>query len=169
MNDSVRKIIVVIPAYNEEKTIREVIRRMPDLISRGIQLTPLVVDDGSQDHTAEYALACGAVVISHTTNQGVGKSFHDGLQYALDKNVDVLVNIDADLQYDPSDIVKLIQPILEGKADFQIMNLRQVSLFQIYSFQTRSLIYLTDRSIQLAEYERTSGLHYRPNLICKVL
>jgi glycosyltransferase involved in cell wall biosynthesis len=53
MNNSVEKVLVVIPAYNEEKTIREVIRRMPDLSSQGIQLTPLVVDDGSQDHTAE--------------------------------------------------------------------------------------------------------------------
>jgi GT2 family glycosyltransferase len=58
------------------------------------------------------------VVISHGINQGVGKSFHDGLNYALENEADIMVNIDADLQYDPADIVKLIQPILDDKADF---------------------------------------------------
>jgi len=116
--NNIVKVIVVIPAYKEEKTIREVISRMPDLRSRGIQLTSLVLDDGSDDRTAEYARECGAVVISHITNQGLGKSFQDGLQHALDGNFDIFVNIDADLQYNPADITKLIQPILEGKADF---------------------------------------------------
>lgn len=112
------KLVVVIPAYNEEQTIGEVIRRMPDLKKQGIRLTPVVIDDGSSDRTAEYARKAGAVVIVHGTNQGVGKSFHDGLNYALENDADIMVNIDADLQYDPADIVKLIQPILEDRADF---------------------------------------------------
>ena len=112
------KLIVIIPAYNEEATIREVIGRMPDLGAKGVQLTPVVIDDGSRDHTAEYARAAGAVVISHGTNMGLGKSFQDGLQYSLENEADIMVNIDADLQYDPADIAVLIQPILENKADF---------------------------------------------------
>jgi glycosyltransferase involved in cell wall biosynthesis len=112
------KLIVVIPAYNEEATIREVLERMPDLRKSNVHLTPVVIDDGSSDRTAQIARSCGAVVISHGTNQGVGKSFHDGLEYALEENADILVNIDADLQYSPEDIARLIQPVLENKADF---------------------------------------------------
>jgi len=113
-----KKLIVIIPAYNEENTIAEVITRMPDLRKLKIELFPVVIDDGSSDQTAEIARKYGATVISHGTNQGVGKSFHDGLEYALDQNADILVNIDADLQYAPEDISLLIKPILENRADF---------------------------------------------------
>ena len=112
------KLVVIIPAYNEDSTIREVLNRMPNLSKEGFKLTPVVIDDGSTDRTAEIARECGAFVISHGTNQGVGKAFHDGLEYALEENADILVNIDADLQYAPEDIARLIQPILENKADF---------------------------------------------------
>jgi glycosyltransferase involved in cell wall biosynthesis len=113
-----KKLIVIIPALNEETTIEEVLRRMPDLRKQGVELKPVVIDDGSTDHTAELAEACGATVIRHGMNLGVGKSFHDGLEYALDQNADMLVNIDADLQYSPEDISVLIQPILDNQADF---------------------------------------------------
>ena len=112
------KLIVIIPAYNEELTIREILSRMPNLTKEGVKLIPVVIDDGSTDRTAEFARDVGAVVISHGTNQGVGKSFHDGLEYALDEGADILVNIDADLQYAPEDIRLLIKPIMENKADF---------------------------------------------------
>ncbi len=112
------KLIVIIPAYNEELTIREILSRMPNLTKEGVKLIPVVIDDGSTDRTAEFARGSGAVVISHGTNQGVGKSFHDGLEYALDEEADILVNIDADLQYAPEDIRLLIKPIMEKKADF---------------------------------------------------
>jgi glycosyltransferase involved in cell wall biosynthesis len=112
------KIIVVVPAYNEEHTIREVLKHMPDLTGKGIELVPVVIDDGSTDKTAQFAREAGAVVITHGTNQGVGKSFQDGLAFALENDADIMVNIDADLQYNPADISKLIQPILDGKADF---------------------------------------------------
>lgn len=110
--------VVIIPAFNEEKSIREVIKRIPDLSSKGIHLQPVVVDDGSMDHTAEFARESGAVVLSHGINLGLGKSFQDGLNYAFEHNADFMVNIDADLQYDPADIVLLLQPILNGEADF---------------------------------------------------
>jgi len=113
-----KKLIVIIPAYNEENTIAEVITRMPDLRKWKIELFPVVIDDGSSDQTAEIARKYGASVLSHGTNQGVGKSFHDGLEYALDQNADIMVNIDADLQYAPEDISLLIQPILDNQADF---------------------------------------------------
>lgn len=112
------KLIVVIPAFNEEKTIGKVLQLIPDLKKQGIKVIPLVVDDGSSDRTADIARENKAIVISHGTNQGVGKSFHDGLEYALENDADIMVNIDADLQYDPADIPTLIQPILDNTADF---------------------------------------------------
>lgn len=113
-------LFVIIPAYNEEKTIHEVLCQMPDLTNQGVTLTPVVVDDGSRDQTAELAREAGAVVISHESNLGVGKSFQDGLAYSLANDADIMVNIDADLQYNPSDIATLIQPIINEKADFVI-------------------------------------------------
>ena len=110
------KLIVIVPAFNEEKTIAEIIKRMPRI--QGVDLTPVVIDDGSSDRTAALARESGAVVLSHGTNQGVGKSFHDGLTFAIENDADIMVNIDADLQYDPADIAKLIQPIMENRADF---------------------------------------------------
>jgi glycosyltransferase involved in cell wall biosynthesis len=115
---AMKKLIVIIPALNEGATIQEVLKRMPNLRKQGVALEPVVIDDGSTDRTAALAEACGATVIRHGTNQGVGKSFHDGLEYAIEQNADILVNIDADLQYAPEDISLLIQPILDNEADF---------------------------------------------------
>lgn len=113
-----KKIIVIVPAYNEEKTIQEVINRMPKFDDAGIELKVVVVDDGSSDLTGKLAREAGATVLTHAKNQGLGKTFRDGLTYCFENNADVMVNIDADLQYDPQDIRKLIQPILDDKADF---------------------------------------------------
>jgi len=112
------KLIVIIPAYNESDSIHEVLSRMPDLSRSHIDLLPVVVDDGSTDNTVELARAGGATVLRHAQNEGLGKTIQDGIKYFLETDADILVNIDADLQYDPADIVKLIQPILDGKADF---------------------------------------------------
>lgn len=112
------KLIVIIPAYNEESTIREMLNCMPDLRQQGVELFPVVVDDGSDDCTGESARETGATVIRHEVNEGLGKSFQDGLKYCFENDADIMVNIDADMQYDPADIETLIQPILECKADF---------------------------------------------------
>jgi len=112
------KLIVIIPAFNEEASIPELLSRMPDLKEKGIELNPVVINDGSQDRTAEFARLAGAVVLCHETNAGLGKSFQDGLEYCLENGADIMVNIDADLQYDPADIETLVQPILDREADF---------------------------------------------------
>jgi glycosyltransferase involved in cell wall biosynthesis len=116
------KLIVIIPAYNEENTIGDLLMRMPDLKDKEIELVPVVIDDGSSDRTAEYARASGAIVLRHEINEGLGKTFQEGLEYSLENDADIMVNIDADLQYDPADIEKLIQPILDRKADFVTAN-----------------------------------------------
>jgi glycosyltransferase involved in cell wall biosynthesis len=115
---STQKLIVIIPAYNEEGSIPVLLDRMPDLKAREIYLVPVVIDDGSVDRTGEFARLGGAIVLRHGANLGLGKTFRDGLEYAIENDADILVNIDADLQYDPADIEKLIQPILDQKADF---------------------------------------------------
>jgi len=107
------RICVVMPAYNEEKLIGGVLDRMPDYVD-----TIVVVDDGSRDETPNIARARDALVVTHNMNRGVGAAFHSGADKALELDSDVMVTIDADGQFDPKDIYKLIDPIIDGKVDF---------------------------------------------------
>jgi len=106
-------IAVVIPALNEEKQLGEVIDAIPAFADHII-----VVDDGSTDKTVEVAEGKGAKVISHKSNRGVGAALSTGVRTVLGMDVDIMVNMDADGQFDPADIEKLVQPILDGQADF---------------------------------------------------
>jgi glycosyltransferase involved in cell wall biosynthesis len=78
----------------------------------------VVIDDGSTDATAAEAVAAGAMVISHWRCQGVGLAFRTGLAKALELGADIVVNTDADGQFDPATIPALIAPVVEGRADF---------------------------------------------------
>lgn len=104
----------LIPAYNEEKNIEEVVRR-----TKKTRLFDkiVVIDDGSKDRTAEIAKLCGAIVIRHKKNRGKGEALKTGFNYVLKKNIKYIVLIDADLQYDPSESKKILKPLSEG-ADF---------------------------------------------------
>jgi glycosyltransferase involved in cell wall biosynthesis len=110
------KLLVAIPCLNEDKTIRSVIDQIPRDIPEIDEVTVLVVDDGSTDHSCEEATAAGAQVISHGHNRGLGSAFQTALAYATRRGFDVMVNIDADGQFDPTEIVKLIHPITAGTA-----------------------------------------------------
>ena len=112
------KLIVVIPALDEEATIEPVIRGIPGRIDGIDQVEVLVVDDGSSDRTAELARAAGARVAQHGENRGVGAAFATGLRGALDRGADLIVNMDGDGQFDPGDIPELIRPVLDGTAGF---------------------------------------------------
>jgi len=114
----IKKLLVVIPAYNEEEKIGEVIKNIPGKPDYVSEVYILVIDDGSTDNTAKIARDSGAVVIKNYFNMGVGSAFGKGLQYALDNNFDSMVSIDGDGQFDPGDIPKLIKPIMENNADF---------------------------------------------------
>jgi glycosyltransferase involved in cell wall biosynthesis len=110
-------LIIIIPCLNEEKTIFNVIKSIPEKIN-GISLVEvLVVDDGSIDNTAELAKKAGASVISHKINRGVGTAFHTGVEESIKRGADIVVNMDGDGQFDPEDIGKLIDPILKNNAD----------------------------------------------------
>lgn len=106
-------IAVVLPALNEEAHVGQVIEAIPDFVDHVV-----VVDDGSTDGTAEIAREKGAITVSHKKNRGVGAAFSTGVKQVLSMKVDVMVNMDADGQFNPADIEKIIQPIIEKKADF---------------------------------------------------
>ncbi len=113
------KLAIVIPAYNEERTIGKVIREIPRQIKGIGSIGVIVVDDGSADRTVSETLKAGADrVIKHKMNLGLAASFRDGLDAALEDGADIIVNTDADLQYNQKEIPKLIKPILDGEADF---------------------------------------------------
>lgn len=108
-----KSIAVIIPAFNEEITIKRVIESLPSFVDLVI-----VVDDGSTDNTASEALAGGAMVISHVGNKGLGVTFKTGIMRALEMGADIIVNIDADGQFDSQDLIKLIEPIANEQAGF---------------------------------------------------
>ncbi|HPF38696.1 MAG TPA: glycosyltransferase family 2 protein [Phycisphaerae bacterium] len=116
--DPALRLIVVIPALNEEATIERVVRAVPRSMTGIREVDVLVIDDGSTDRTAELAVAAGAEVIHHTTPRGVGSAFQTALNEAIEHGADLIVNIDADGQFDPADIPRLVAPVVAGEADF---------------------------------------------------
>lgn len=109
------KLVVVIPAYNEHKSVGEVIRRVPRDVCDEVKI--VVIDDGSTDETAEVARSAGAHVIRHHRRLGITACLKTGISFASSVNADIIVTIDADGQYLPEEISKLIQPLRMGEAD----------------------------------------------------
>lgn len=112
------KLIIYIPALNEEKRIAKTIQSLPQQIPGIDVIEVVVINDGSHDDTADIARKYGAKVISHTSNFGVGAAFHSGIIECLKNGADIMLSIDADGQFDVKDIPNLIEPITSGKADF---------------------------------------------------
>ncbi|HEX2971407.1 MAG TPA: glycosyltransferase family 2 protein [Tepidisphaeraceae bacterium] len=109
---------MTIPALNEEKTIAQVVRGVPRDIPGIDDVEVIVVNDGSTDSTASEAADAGASIINLPGGGGLGTVFRAGLQQAMRRHADVIVNIDGDGQFNPADIAKLVVPILEDRADF---------------------------------------------------
>lgn len=114
------KLLIYMPALNEDSNIQKVISNLPKEIVGIDSIDYLVVDDGSMDHTAEFAVNSGAIVVSHGINRGVGRAFQSAVQFALELDADILVSIDADDQFDPAEIPSLILPILAKEVDMVI-------------------------------------------------
>ncbi|NQV91412.1 glycosyltransferase family 2 protein [Candidatus Woesearchaeota archaeon] len=109
-------VVVMIPAFNEEQTIGTVVKGIPRDCADSVKV--LVIDDGSKDQTVALAKKAGAdKVFSHKTNLGLGITFKDGITEALKMGADIIVNIDADGQFNSNDIPRLIQPIIDNRAD----------------------------------------------------
>jgi hypothetical protein len=111
------EILIVVPAYDEEGGIKGVLRRVPDEVL-GHPVKTVVVDDGSNDATAAVAGAEGVPVVSHVVNRGQGEALRTGFAIAQTERSQVVVNLDADGQYKPEELDRLVKPIIEGKADF---------------------------------------------------
>lgn len=111
-----RKISVIIPVYNERKTLLEIIKRVDEAPVLGLEKEIILVDDGSQDGTQDIlkTLENQYRVVYHLKNQGKGAALRTGFKEA---SGDIILIQDADLEYDPGEYSKLIQPILEGKSD----------------------------------------------------
>src|SRR5271170_2146044 len=112
------KLVVTIPALNEEKTIGTVVSGVPRNIPGITETEVIVVNDASTDQTAQVAAAAGALVINLRGRPGLGTVFRTGLERAMRRGADVIVNIDGDGQFDPADIRKLVAPLLADEADF---------------------------------------------------
>src|SRR5437899_2600121 len=104
-------LLLIIPAYNESGCIGEVVARA----RRALPYADiLVIDDGSLDDTAGVAERAGAFAISHPFNLGIGGAVQTGLKFAYKRGYDYVARIDGDGQHDPSELVRLLSPILRG-------------------------------------------------------
>ena len=112
------RLLVSMPALDEEETVAAVVRGVPRQIPGIGRVDVVVVDDGSRDRTGERAREAGAEVIRHETTRGVGAAFHSGLAHGIESGADLIVSIDADGQFDPADIPRLVEPVAAGRADF---------------------------------------------------
>lgn len=112
------KLIVIIPCLNEEHTLPLVLKDIPSAIEGVDSVEVLIIDDGCTDNTVEVARSMGVkYFVHHRKNQGLSRSFRDGLFHALELGADIIVLTDGDNQYKQERIPELIQPILDGKAD----------------------------------------------------
>ncbi len=115
------RLIINIPAYNEESVIGKTIKNMPRHYEGIDEVLIQVVDDGSSDRTAEVAKESGAdFVLKHGINRRLGVMFATASENALREGADIMVNIDADGQFDSAEIQKLIDPVLQNQADMVV-------------------------------------------------
>lgn len=110
-------LAVVIPAYNEEPTVAEVVGEIPPEAA-GLQAEVIVVVDGAKDATAARAASSGALVCDVPVNRGQGAALRLGYWLARVRGAQVIATIDADGQYEPLELARVIEPILAGQADF---------------------------------------------------
>jgi len=131
-----RKLVIQIPCYNEEETIGKTLGFLPRHVPGFDVVEWLIIDDGSSDRTVEVARRHGADhIVSLPHNHGLARAFMSGIEASLKVGADVIVNTDADNQYDASSIPDLTRPILEGKAQIvvgarPIMEIEQFSMLK---------------------------------------
>ncbi len=110
------RVLVAIPAYGEEKSIRTIVASIRKTLSYDV----VVVNDGSPDRTSAVARAAGAITLDLPCNLGIGGALQTAYQFARDRGYDALVRIDADGQHEVLDIPLVLEPVLQGQADAAI-------------------------------------------------
>ena len=127
------KLFIQIPCRNEEMALPIAFAALPKELPGVTSIEVLVIDDGSTDRTAAVARELGvAHVVSFPRNQGLAKAFMLGIRSCLERGADIIVNTDADNQYDARDIPALIQPILDGRAEI-VVGARPIATVEHFS------------------------------------
>ncbi len=127
------KLIIQIPCYNEAETLAIALGALPREVEGFDKVEWLIINDGSTDNTVKVAKECGVDhIVNFKHNQGLAKGFMAGVKESLKQGADVIVNTDADNQYEADDIPKLTQPILEHKAEY-VIGSRPISMTEHFS------------------------------------
>ncbi len=133
------KLIIQIPCFNEEKQLPATLARLPRHVDGFDTVEWLIIDDGSSDGTVAVARASGVEhIVRLTNNKGLATAFQAGLDACLKLGADVIVNTDADNQYEGADIPKLVAPIIAGEADMVVGD-RQVQTIAHFSARKKLL------------------------------
>ena len=128
------KLIIQIPCYNESATLPLTLKELPRKVKGFQKVEWLIINDGSKDNTVEVAKKCGVNhIVSFSKNKGLAEVFMAGINECLRLGADVIVNTDADNQYNAADIPKLVEPILKSKADI-VIGSRPVFKISHFSF-----------------------------------
>ena len=144
------KLIIQIPCYNEEKTLPLTVRDLPESIPGVDIIETLVIDDGSSDRTAAVARELNVShIVCLPQHIGLARAFRAGLEGALLAGADIIVNTDADNQYQGADIARLVEPILAGRAEMVVGD-RGVATLEYFSPAKRLLQRFGSCVVQLA-------------------
>jgi glycosyltransferase involved in cell wall biosynthesis len=144
------KLIIQIPCLNEAATLGAALATLPRKVAGFDSVEWLVVDDGSTDGTAELARKLGVDhVIRHPVNRGLATAFMTGIDAALGYGADVIVNTDADNQYEAGDIPLLVQPILEHRADM-VIGARPIAQIEHFSWVKKRLQRIGSWAVRIA-------------------
>jgi glycosyltransferase involved in cell wall biosynthesis len=139
---STAKSIAVIPCFNEENFIGDIVTRARKYVD-----TVVVIDDGSTDNTSEVAKAAGAEVIRHERRRGAGAATKSGFEAAKTNNADILVTLDGDGQHNPDEIPQVLAPVLRGEADlvigsrFLLQNIKKVPKYRKFGINIITWLY----------------------------
>ncbi len=117
MNNKINKTLVIIPTYNEESTLRDVVCRIKNTLPES---NVLVINDGSTDKTSEVAKSSGAMVLDLPYNLGIGNTIQTGFLFATQRGYDIVLRLDADGQHRPEDAKSIMEPVLNGTADMVV-------------------------------------------------
>lgn len=155
------KLFIQIPCLNEESTLPKVLGAIPKKIPGISKIQVLIIDDGSTDDTVKVAIENGVdFIVQHHQNRGLAESFTTGLDYCFRLGADIVVNTDGDNQYKGENIIDLVAPLVQGRADM-IIGYRDMSKISDFSFIKKILqklgSYIVSLSAGVKVADATSG------------